>query len=160
MFKVLCREGPWADGGLGGWLKEESRRRVKAGTTPQCFLTLAPQSKNIIVNISSELLALIQIDRPLPVQGGLAAGFKPHHTHTGTHTNTAINQHHPHLFNTLTTRKAPQQQDMWSLKSCPALITSPSFFKNKQTHVAVWCPLISANFKFSASFSSEIKFSN
>lgn len=46
-------------GGGGQW-KEENRRGAKAGTTPQCFLSLAPRSRNIIVNISPELLAPIQ----------------------------------------------------------------------------------------------------
>lgn len=53
------RETPGGEGGVGQW-KEENRRGEKAGTTPQCFLSLAPRSRNIIVNISSELLAPIQ----------------------------------------------------------------------------------------------------
>lgn len=61
------RKTPRAEGGVVGQWKEENRRGVKAGTTPQCFLSLAPRSRNIIVNISSELLAPIQTG---PVQGG------------------------------------------------------------------------------------------
>lgn len=34
--------------------------RAKAGTSPQHFLTLEPQSTNVIVNIGSELLAPVQ----------------------------------------------------------------------------------------------------
>lgn len=132
----------------GQW-KEENKRGVKAGTTPQCFLSLAPWSRNIIVNISSELLAPIQTPASACAGGGLAAGFKPHHTHTHTyiHTTTAINP--PPISSALKTRKAPQQQDVWSLKSCPALITSPSFLKTSKHMWLFDVPLISANFKFS-----------
>lgn len=54
-----------------GWEKEENKSGVKAGTTPQYFLSQAPQSGNIIVDISSELLTTIQT--PVSVWAGETA---------------------------------------------------------------------------------------
>lgn len=41
----------------------------------------------------------------------------------------------PHLLNTLKSRKALQQQDLWCRKFCPALITSRSLKKKKSKHM-------------------------
>lgn len=133
---------------MGQW-KEENRRGVKAGTTPQCFLSLAPRSRNIIVNISSELLAPIQTPASACAGGFSSRVQAPSYTYRHTHTPVLPLTTTPHLLSTLKTRKAPQQQDVWSLKSCPALITSPSFSKISKHMWPFDVPLISANFKFS-----------
>lgn len=84
------------------WWGEENRRGVKVGTAPQCFLLLAPQRRNIIVNISSELLALIQTLAAVCLREGVEQqGSSPSRTHTHTHAHHYCYYLHPdHLPST------------------------------------------------------------